>query len=76
MEKRPGDAKTHASIFSEVRVDPSTPDDSDVDEVAMPCMEIADGDDEISLFFLLVYRCTNMRKSVTDTVFIIIFAPL
>ena len=36
--------KTHASILSEVRVDPFTPDD--VVEVAMPCMKIVDSDDE------------------------------
>ena len=38
--------KTHASILSEVSVDPFTPDYSDVDEATMPCMEIVDSDDE------------------------------
>ena len=38
--------KIHASIFSEVLVDPFAPDDSDVKEAAMPCMEISDSDDE------------------------------
>ena len=32
--------ETHASILSEA------PDDSDVEEAAMPCMEILDSDDE------------------------------
>ena len=38
--------KTHASILSEFPVDPFTPDDSDVEEASMPCMEIVDNDDE------------------------------
>ena len=38
--------KTHGSIFSEVPVDPSTLDDSYLEEEAMPCMEIVDSDDE------------------------------
>ena len=38
--------KTHASIVSEGAVGPFTPDDSDVEEAAMPCMEIVDSDDE------------------------------
>ena len=38
--------KTHASILSELPVDPFTPDDSDVVEAAMPCMEIPDRNDE------------------------------
>ena len=39
--------KTHASILSEVRVDPFTPDESDVGEAAMmPCMEKVESDDE------------------------------
>ena len=38
--------KTHASILSEVPVDPFTSDDSDVEEAAMPYIEIVDSDDE------------------------------
>ena len=38
--------KTHASILFEIPVDSFTPDDSDVEETAMPCMEIVDSDDE------------------------------
>ena len=38
--------KTHASILSEVQFDPFTPDDSDVEEAAMPCMEMVDSGDE------------------------------
>ena len=38
--------KTHASTLSEIRVDPFTSDDSDVEEAAMPCMEKVDSDDE------------------------------
>ena len=36
--------KTHGSILSEVPVDPFTPEDSDVEEAAMTCMEILDSD--------------------------------
>ena len=38
--------KTNASILSEVRVYSFTPDESDVDEASMPCMEKVDCDDE------------------------------
>ena len=38
--------KTHVSILSEVRVDPFSPDDSNIEEAAMPCMEIVYSDDE------------------------------
>ena len=38
--------RTHASILSEVPVDPFTPDDSDVEEAAMSCMEIVESDDK------------------------------
>ena len=38
--------KTHANILSEVPANSFTPDDSDVEEAAMPCMEIVDIDDE------------------------------
>ena len=38
--------KTRASILSEVRVDPFTPDDFDVKEVVVPCMKIVDSDIE------------------------------
>ena len=38
--------KTHASILSEVRVDIFSPDESDVDEAAMPCLEKVESDDE------------------------------
>ena len=38
--------KTHANILSEIRVDPVTPDDPNVEEAAMPCMYIVDSDDE------------------------------
>ena len=38
--------ETHASILSEVPVDPLTPEDSDVDEAAMSCIEMEDSDDE------------------------------
>ena len=62
--------KTHASIMSEVSVDPFTPDDSDLEEVVMPCMEIVDSDDESNddidlwdnvtfTFCWFVYRFTN-----------------
>ena len=37
--------KTHAIIWSDVSVDPFTPDESDVEVAAMPCTEI-DSDDE------------------------------
>ena len=46
MRERYGVLKIHASILYEVPVDPFTPDDFDVDEAAMPCMEIVDSDDE------------------------------
>ena len=38
--------KTHAHILPEVQVDPFIPDTSDVEEAAMPCIEIVDSDDE------------------------------
>ena len=38
--------KTHASILSEVPVDPSTSNDLDAEVAGMPCMEKADRDDE------------------------------
>ena len=38
--------KTHASILSEVPVDSFTPDDADIEEAVMPCMEMVEGDDE------------------------------
>ena len=38
--------KNHASILSEVPVDPSTSNDFAAEVAGMPCMEIADGDDE------------------------------
>ena len=50
--------------MSKVRVDPFTPDDSNVVEAAMPCMEIVDSDhesdydidvwDNVDFLFLLV----------------------
>ena len=46
MRKRPGDAKDPCEHFSEVPVDPFTLDDSNVEESAMPCMEIVDSDDD------------------------------
>ena len=36
--------KTHANILSEVPADPFTSDDSNVEEAAMPCMEIVDSE--------------------------------
>ena len=45
MRERPWDAK-EPCILSEVRVDPFTPDESNVEEAAMPCMEKVDSDDE------------------------------
>ena len=36
--------KSHGSILSEVRFDPFTQEDSNVEETAMPCMEIVDSD--------------------------------
>ena len=61
--------------MSEVSVDPFTPDDSDLEEVVMPCMEIVDSDDESDddidimknvnfTFCWFVYRCTNRRKNM------------
>ena len=47
--------KTHASILSDVSVDPFTPDDSDVEETAMPCIEI-DSDDESDDDLDVVYK--------------------
>ena len=38
--------KIHASILSEVSIDPFTPDHSDFEKAVMPCMEIVDSDDE------------------------------
>ena len=38
--------QTHASIFSEVPVNSFTPDNSDIEEAAMPCMNIVDSDVE------------------------------
>ena len=38
--------RTHASILSEVRVDPFTSDDTDV---GMPCIEIVDSEDDIDV---------------------------
>ena len=40
-------SNTHGSTLSEVRVDPFIPDDSDVEQAAMTCMEIVDSDDKI-----------------------------
>ena len=39
-------AGTHASILSEVTVDSFTPDDSNIEEAAMSCMETVDSDDD------------------------------
>ena len=38
--------KIHASILSEISIDPFTPDHSDFEEAVMPCMEIVDSDDK------------------------------
>ena len=66
--------KIHASILSEISIDPFTPDHSDFEEAVMPCMEIVDSDDESDddidvmenvnfTFCWFVNRCTNMRKN-------------
>ena len=38
--------KKHASILSEVTVDSFTPDDFNIEEAAMSCMETVDSDDD------------------------------
>ena len=62
--------KTHASILSDVSVDPFTSNDSNVEVAAMSCVEI-DSDDESDddrccnvnfIFCWFVYRSTIMRK--------------
>ena len=45
MRERPGDSKDPCEHF----VCPFTPDDSDVEEAAMLCMEIEDSDDDIEV---------------------------
>ena len=46
MRERPGDAKDPREHLCKVPVDPFTPDNSDIEEAAMPCMEIVDSDVE------------------------------